>query len=184
MSDNHSQSNPPAAADPGVPQRRGPGRKRRRLLLSGAVVLVLVAGAAAGARAFTVHHFNHHSGYMNGAAIPVDLVEQRIDHLLRTVDATPEQQTRLHGIVEAAIKDIDPLRKQLAGTRVQMAGLLATPQIDRAAVEQLRTERVAEMDQVSKRMVQALLDAADVLTPAQRKTLADKAAAWQPRHQD
>ena len=40
------------------------------------------------------------------------------------------------------------------------------------------------MDQASKRMTEALLDAADVLTPDQRKTLADKAAEWQPRHHD
>jgi len=157
---------------------------RRRLVIGGAAALVLAAGGAAAARAWTVHHFHPHGGWMSTQAIPVDLVEKRIDHVLESVDATPDQQAKLHAIIEAAVKDLDPLRQQLAGTRKEMAALLGQPQLDRAAVEQLRSQRVAEMDQASKRMTQALLDAADVLTPEQRKTLADKAAAWQPRHHD
>ena len=181
MSDIQSQSIPQPA--PGGPSR-GPGRQRRRLLASGAVVLLLVAGGGAAARAWSVHHFHHHGGWMTSQAIPVDLVEQRVDRMLRGVDATPDQQTKLHGIIEAAAKDLDPLRKDLAGTRAQMTSLLTAPQIDRAAVEQLRTERVAEMDQASKRVTQALLDAADVLTPDQRKKLADNMAQWQAHRRD
>ena len=131
-----------------------------------------------------MHHFHPHGGWLTTQAIPVDVVEQRLDHVLRSVDATPDQQTRLHGIVEAAVKDLDPIRQHLAGTRAQITALLAAPQIDRAAVEQLRSERLAEMDQASKRMTQALLDAADVLTPEQRKKLADTAAEWQAHHRD
>ena len=182
MSDIQSQPNP-APAEPGS-QRPGHGRQRRRLLLSGAVVVALVAGGAVAARAWSVHHFHHHGPWMTSGAIPVNLVEQRLDHVLHEVDATPEQQTKLHVIVEAAIKDLDPVRQQLLGTRSQIATLLAAPQIDRAAVEQLRTERLAEMDQASKRMTQALLDAADVLTPEQRKKLADTAAEWQAYRRD
>ena len=177
MNEINSQSTPPASPS----QRR---IVRRRLVIGGAAALVLAAGGAAAARAWTVHHFHPHVAWTSSQAIPVDLVEQRIDHILKSVDATPDQQAKLHAIVEAAVKDLDPIRQQLAGTRKEMATLLGAPQIDRAAVEQLRGERVAEMDQASKRMTQALLDAADVLTPDQRKTLADKAAAWQPRHQD
>jgi Spy/CpxP family protein refolding chaperone len=153
-------------------------------VIGGAAALVLVAGGAVTARAWTAHHFRPHGGWMTTQAIPVDLVEQRIDHMLKTVDATPDQETKLHAIIEAALKDLDPIRQQLAGTRKEMAALLGQPQIDRAAVEQLRSQRVAEMDQASKRMTQALLDAADVLTPDQRKKLADTAAQWQPHHHD
>jgi Spy/CpxP family protein refolding chaperone len=177
VNETNSQSTPPASPS----QRR---IVRRRLVIGGAAALVLAAGGAAAARAWTVHHFHHHGMWASTQAIPVDLVEQRIDHMLTSVDATPDQQAKLHAIIEAAVKDLDPIRQQLAGTRKDMAALLGQPQVDRAAVEQLRSQRVAEMDQASKRMTQALLDAADVLTPDQRKTLADKAAAWQPRHQD
>jgi Spy/CpxP family protein refolding chaperone len=157
---------------------------RRRLVISGAAALVLVAGGAAGARAWTLHHFRPHVAWSSTQAIPVDLVEERIDHILKSVDATPDQQAKLHAIIEAALKDLDPLRQELAGTRKEMATLLGQPQIDRAAVEQLRSQRLAEMDQASKRMTQALLDAADVLTPDQRKTLADKAAEWTQHKHD
>jgi len=172
-----NQSTPPASQS----QRRV---IRRRLVIGGAAALVLAAGGAAAARAWTVHHFHPHVAWSSTQAIPVDLIEQRIDHVLTSVDATPDQQAKLHAIVEAAVKDLDPIRQQLAGTRKDMATLLGAPQVDRAAVEQLRGQRVAEMDQASKRMTEALLDAADVLTPDQRKTLADKAAEWQPRHHD
>jgi periplasmic protein CpxP/Spy len=180
VSDIDSQSIPQPA--PGGPSPRG--THRRRLLASGAVILVLVAGGAAAARAWSVHHFRPHGGWMTSQAIPVDLVEQRVDHMLHSVDATPDQQTKLHAIIEAAVKDLDPIRKDLAGTRAEMTSLLSAPQVDRAAVEKLRGERVAEMDQASKRMTEALLDAADVLTPEQRKKLADTAAQWQQRHHD
>ena len=161
--------------NPSQQQRRA---ARRRLIIGGAAALVLLAGGAAGARAWS----GHHVGWIGSQAIPVDLVEDRLDHMLKSVDATPEQQTKLHAIVEAAIKDLDPIRQQLAGTRKEMAALLGAPQVDRAAVEKLRGERVTELDQASKRVTEALLDAADVLTPDQRKTLADKAEQW--RHHD
>src|SRR5215470_19690083 len=165
-----NQSTPPASQS----QRRA---GRRRLVIGGAVALVLVAGTAAAARAWTAHHHWHgHGEWGAHPAMSVDMVEQRLDFVLHIVDGTPEQQARVHGIVEAAFKDLEPIHQHLAGTRAQIMSLLAAPQIDRAAAEQLRSERMADIDQASKRITQALLDAADVLTPQQRKKLADTAA--------
>ncbi len=42
------------------------------------------------------------------------------------------------------------------------------PAIDRVALEQLRVEQIARMDKVSKRLLTAVEDAAEVLTPEQR----------------
>jgi Spy/CpxP family protein refolding chaperone len=40
--------------------------------------------------------------------------------------------------------------------------------VDRAALETLRVEQMHQMDMVSKRVVTALADAAEVMTPEQR----------------
>ena len=104
--------------------------------------------------------------------VPVERIERHADHMLKQVSATPEQQAKIHAIIEAAAKDIDPIRKTMTGTRAAMRTLLTAPQIDRTAIETLRAQRIAGMDQVSQRMTKALADAADVLTPDQRQKLA------------
>jgi len=51
------------------------------------------------------------------------------------------------------------------------------PTIDRAALENARVAQLNVLDQASKELVQLLADTAGVLTPAQRKALAEKLAA-------
>ena len=48
------------------------------------------------------------------------------------------------------------------------------PSIDRARLESLRAEQVKSLDEASKRLVVAISDAAEVLSPDQRAALAAK----------
>jgi Spy/CpxP family protein refolding chaperone len=48
------------------------------------------------------------------------------------------------------------------------------PVVDRAALEQLRVEQMQRMDLVSRRILVAVEDAADVLTPEQRARFAEQ----------
>jgi Spy/CpxP family protein refolding chaperone len=57
-----------------------------------------------------------------------------------------------------------------------MQALLAQPTVDARAAEALRQQASALHDQASKRVLQAMIDVSRVLTPEQRKTLADRAA--------
>lgn len=92
--------------------------------------------------------------------------------MLRKVDATSEQQAKIGAIVAAAVKDIQPLREQARAARGDAMKLMGAPTVDWAAAEQLRLGQIALHEQISKRMMQAMLDAAEVLTPQQREKLA------------
>jgi Spy/CpxP family protein refolding chaperone len=89
------------------------------------------------------------------------------------LNATPEQKTKMTAVAKAAVKDLFPLREKMLASRRQAIELLRQPSIDRGAIEKLRVEKVALIDTISKRIAQAFGDMADVLTPEQRKNLAD-----------
>ena len=95
-------------------------------------------------------------------------MEERIERLVKYVGGTPQQKDRLIAIASAAMNELRPLREQLRGARRRGMELLAAPVIDRPALEQLRAAQIQTADAASRRMVQAMADAAEVLTPEQR----------------
>lgn len=157
MSDQEIQTGKPA-----------PRPRRRRLLIGGAAVVVLLAGAGVVVKA--AEHRGHGGWGMQGG-IPLGMIEHRADRMLSRVDATPDQKAKVHAIIEAAARDLEPLRATIGEARGQFASLLAAPQVDRGAMERLRTDRVASMDQATQRISTAVADIAEVLTPEQRLKL-------------
>jgi len=137
-----------------------------------------LAGLAGGAALFGAGAFAH--GRRGGGPMDPAEMDERIErfvkHLGVEVDATPEQQARLAEIAKAAAKDLAPLRGQAMETRKQALELLGSPSVDRGAIERLRVEKLQHADAASRRLADALADAAEVLTPEQRKTLAERAA--------
>mgnify|MGYP003339448234 CR=1 FL=1 len=103
---------------------------------------------------------------------PVQHAERMAKRLAAEVKATPEQEQRLKAIAQGAAKDLSPLRDKIAGARKQALTLMAAPTLDRNALEALRAQQVTTADEASKRLEQALLEVADVLTPEQRQKLA------------
>ncbi len=67
-----------------------------------------------------------------------------------------------------------PLHAQMHASRDEMKALLLADTIDRAAMEKMRAERIAEVDQISKDLVNAVADVAEVLTPEQRVVLEER----------
>jgi Spy/CpxP family protein refolding chaperone len=103
----------------------------------------------------------------------VDRADRAVRHVAIELDATPEQQQKLEAIVKGAVTDLAPLRDKARATHQKVRELLTATTVDRAAIEKLRAEQVATMDTLSKRIAQAVGDAAEVLSPDQRRKLGD-----------
>jgi len=123
-------------------------------------------------------------GGWHGPMDPADMdrhIERMVKHLAVEVDATPEQQQKLAAIAKDAARDLAPLRAEAKEARRQAIELLSAPNVDRAAIEQLRAGKIQHADTASRRIASALADAAEVLTPEQRKTLAERVSRWHGR---
>jgi periplasmic protein CpxP/Spy len=96
------------------------------------------------------------------------MMQRRLSHLLDALEASAEQRTRIVAIASAVTRDLSGVREQLRALRARGMALLGAPTIDRAAAETVRAQTAALRDQQSKRMHNAMLDAAEVLSPAQR----------------
>lgn len=155
-----------AAATPGN------GSRRTRWIVAGGVAVLALAGiGAAGAmgggdgmgRQFIevgMRHGGHFAGRGLGRA-------------LDAVDATAEQEDRIWAIIDDARTELRPMMREFRDTRTAVMDLMAAPTIDRAAAEALRVGRVAAIDEASKKMTAAALEAAEVLTPEQRARLVE-----------
>jgi protein CpxP len=176
-------SNPVPVATPNESSARLPRRAR-------VVLLVLFVIAAAGMAAFASSAFSQGFGHGFGppwharwgqtfdpAAIE-DRADRMVRHLSIEVDATPDQQERLRGIVRSAVRDLLPLREKAVTSRQRGRELLTQTTIDRAAIETLRAEQMALADQATRRVSQALADAATVLSPEQRRKIAERIDRW------
>jgi periplasmic protein CpxP/Spy len=102
------------------------------------------------------------------------MAERRIDQLIKMIGGTPEQKTKLLALAQAAMADMKPMREQLMAARKRGMELLSAASIDRGAIDKLRGEQVQLMDGMSRRMSAHMMDAAEVLTPAQRTQVAEK----------
>jgi len=182
MSDNVNTTSPDSA--PASRPRSCRGRGRGAALI---VVLVLAAGLTGAAitsafsrgpgfgPGFGPGHW--HGGVMGGSFDPAqaeDRADRMVRHMAIELDATDAQQDKLRAVVKAAVKDLIPLREKAQSARLKARELLTQPTIDRAEIEKFRTEQVALADTFTKRVSQAIVDSAEILTPDQRRKLSDR----------
>jgi Spy/CpxP family protein refolding chaperone len=174
VSDLSNQAAPSSGAP--VPRRRGRG-----WLFITTVALAAAFTGALTTRAVTQGGFGpgywHGPGFMRAPLTAAD-IEDRADRGIRhaaiELDATNEQQERLRSIAKAAVKDLLPLREKAQTARQRAAALLTQPTVDRAAIEAFRAEQMALADAASKRFAQAITEAAEVLTPDQRRNASER----------
>lgn len=161
-------------------QTPGSEQQTRRRFFERAAIATLIGGIATGIGIKAFAHGGGFGGWHRGGPMAGPLDPARVDehlermlkHLYVEIDATDEQKQRLAPIVKQAAKDLLPLRESMREARRKALGLLTQDSIDRAAIETLRVEQIQMAEQASTRLARALTDAAEVLTPAQRKELA------------
>jgi periplasmic protein CpxP/Spy len=177
---------PTATPTPAAPESNGRRRdckrggfRRRGFFVAGILLLTGLVGFGIG-KVSGGRHFG--SGYGMNRSMDTETMMRRVDtgvgRLLGRINGTPDQKAKIVEIAKATIKDLTPLRDTHRVVQGKLAVALKAEKIDRAVVEQLRVEEIGLAETFSKRASQALADAAEVLTPAQRAKLIER---WQAR---
>jgi len=154
-------------------QERTHSRAWRRSWLGVSALAVLglgtvgLATASPGWLGHARHAFGHHGPHAWGE----EDIRYAVGWMLREVDASEAQVARVGEIATAAAADLRVLHETHRARREPFAAALVAA--DRTALERLRGEELAAAEQASQRIVLALADAAEVLTPEQRQQLAE-----------
>jgi Spy/CpxP family protein refolding chaperone len=141
--------------------------KRRRLAVAAiaASLLAIVGGTLAYA-----HSGGEHHGLMSGRG-----AEDHLEHMqamLTKIGASDAQKSQIEGLLKPAFEEMKAAHEAHSAAFEQFHEAITAPSIDREKIESLRAEQLKSLDEASKRMVTAITDAAEVLSPDQRAALA------------
>jgi Spy/CpxP family protein refolding chaperone len=163
----------------------------RRRWLAG----VTIGGLLAGLTAWGVHavaprdgHFcragwhGRHGGdgFFGGPEAMTQRLNHRVERLFTKAGASAEQKVKAQEILRVLGDDLKPYSDTKHEMRASVREILTAATIDRTRLEQQRSKLVADMQVVSERVTRAMADLAEVLTPEQRRTVAD---AIRSRHE-
>ena len=123
------------------------------------LVLVMALGVAA---AMTMHERGERHGMMGRWATQLNL--------------TDDQKAQMKAIWEKYRTDTQPIRDEMKAKHQELVTVLKSDTPDREKAHQLTDEISALRGQMASAGIDKLLDARDVLTPAQRATIAQKMA--------
>lgn len=173
--------------NPTEPKRHCRGGLGRQARLGVATVALIGFGAVAGALIANVSAHSGFGGHGHWSAFKghryhgVRTIEQSRERaldvaawVLGSVDATPEQSQRIKAIVVNLVDELYPLGEQHHEDHRRLMDALSQPQVDRQALEQIREAQLVLTSKVSARLVSALADTADVLSPEQRQQLMNR----------
>jgi periplasmic protein CpxP/Spy len=154
----------------------------RRRFLTGVVTGGLLASILAGGASVYVHAHPGRGRWFGADRGSIDpkIVGERAafatDWILHRIDATEEQRQQVQAIVQAAVQDLLPMRDQHRQYRQALREALTRPTINRDTLGEIRRAELQLAEAASSRLVEAIADGAEVLTPEQRARLAELAA--------
>lgn len=148
-----------------------------RLMVAGLVLAIagsasLVANAATPDAGPMARH-GMHGGPMGGMGGMGGLGGRHFGRALDAVNATPQQRAQIAQIMDAARNDLRGQRESGRALHEQMRQAFTQPSVDARSVEALRQQLMAQHDQASRRMAQAMLEASQVLSAEQRQKLGE-----------
>ena len=176
-----------------VARPAGTGRRMQVVMVGMVMTLLAAISVSAWAQpapsaphggAYGSAHGGHHGGWGmhhgprggggGGMFGSPERAGRMIDRMLDGLNATDAQRTQIKQIAAAAFTDLRTQQQAGRGLRQRGMEILTAPNVDPAAAEQLRQQSLQQHDQASRRMTQALLDVARVLTPEQRAKLSER----------
>ena len=120
-------------------------------------------------------HGSHHKGFADYSEAEIEAqIERMVKHAAIEIDATQEQQEKITALVTAVAKELQPVHDQMRATGREIHDMLLADTIDRSALETLRAARFADAERMSKELVSALADVAEILSLEQRKVLDER----------
>ncbi len=144
----------------------------KRWIVGGIAASLLALTAVAGTSYATEGGMHHrHSRIHSDPAAMDKHLDAMVDRFL--ANGTAEQRAKVSAIAKAAVTDLRPLRTQLHEGHAKAVTLLSAPTVDRVLLESVRLDQMRVVDTGTKRILQAVVDSADVLTPEQRTKLAE-----------
>lgn len=167
---------------PGTPVP--PPAKSRRRFLTG----VLTGGLFGSLLAGSINVFSHTShspgGWLGGHGpwgqhrhgmhdtdTAGEHVELATDWLLTRIRATPEQRQHVQSIVQETVSDLAQVKDQHRQYHQALLEALGQTTVDRDTLRNVRAAAVQLLDTASRRMVEAVAEVAETLTPEQRTEL-------------
>jgi protein CpxP len=109
-------------------------------------------------------------------------VTDHLDDVLDDLDATPAQRTQIQAIKDRLLADVQKLQGTRQATHQALLAEWSSDKVDRAKVLALVDQRADEMKALAHEVVDAAIEAHDVLTPEQRAKVAKKAERLHGHH--
>jgi Spy/CpxP family protein refolding chaperone len=109
-------------------------------------------------------------------------VSAMIDDALAPANVTPEQRTQIYAARDRAFGALEAHRQTRGAHMDEALALFEADAVDPGRVATFRAQREAKHRQVADAISQAITEVHDVLTPAQRKAVADWVRANRPGH--
>ena len=157
---------------------------RRKLWLLALVPVAIGVGLFGFSRASAAGPFCH--GFHGRHAPPASAqeveehMEDKLEHLYDAVDATQAQRKQIGAQVKKLAPEIFALMGEGRELRGQLKAALLADKLDQARIDELRGKLDVLTDKLLDTGMDGLVSVSEVLTPAQRKQVADKLARLHP----
>jgi periplasmic protein CpxP/Spy len=148
---------------------------KRRTVIGLTAGLAVSLAAGAGALAWGTHAGGRHG-------IMKRMVSAALDEALEEARVTPEQRQRIHAARDRVFATVEQARSERHARLEEGLALFEADRPDPARVEALHQAGAGEREWMREAIHQAILEVHEVLTPAQRKAVADYVRSHRLRH--
>jgi Spy/CpxP family protein refolding chaperone len=150
-------------------QASEPGRGARLLLRQ--AVLIVCAIVAFGAVAGCARYHPHRAKTPEEFRERFDKATQRA---LKKIDATEDQKARIKPIADDLAMALSGFREEHRAIRGRFVKAFEAEKVDSGEVARIRTDLLALADKASRKFTESIVKASEILTPEQRRKLAEK----------